>query len=200
MWFKIKKDSKIFHGPRHLFGISKLLNGSHLKKNVHDVIDRNSYFAHPENVLLSMIVDERFDVRKIEVDIILKIRNEPHPEIRTFQKPKINYNAIIYYEIINFDAENCFEPSVTKIFSNQELLECVNNKNNVIRKLLDDIPLHTQAVERAIKMVSETSTAVNGEEKQNGVVYAKIALKNLLKTENTKKDYVNFMNNNNLFE
>lgn len=67
-----------------------------------------------------------------------------------------------------FRVTEIFEPSISKNLTDAELLACVNNSNNVIRKWLDGIPIHTQAVERAIKMVSETTTAVNGEEKRNG--------------------------------
>lgn len=201
MWFKIKRDSDIFNGPRHFFWYMKAIEwlpNAH-KNIIRTVINNNSYFAHPENVLLSMLVDNQYNVRKKAVEIILRSRSETHEGVRTFKKPNLNYNASVYYEMVDFDNEEICEPSISKNLSDAELLACVNNSNNVIRQWLDGIPMHTQAVERAIKMVSETTTAVNGEEKRNGMVCSKIALKQVLKAENTKKNYIDFMKTD-LFE
>lgn len=47
-------------GPRHLFTYIKLVReyiSTNLQKNVFSSIGRNGYFAHPENVLLTMFFD-----------------------------------------------------------------------------------------------------------------------------------------------
>ena len=39
------------------------------------VLERNAYFAHPENILLGMLADENQKICQIAVDKILKIRS-----------------------------------------------------------------------------------------------------------------------------
>lgn len=46
--------------PKHLFTYIKLVReniGPNLQKNVFSSINRNGYFAHPENILLAMLFD-----------------------------------------------------------------------------------------------------------------------------------------------
>lgn len=44
------------------------------KKIIEKVIQNNAYFAHPENLLLTMLIDKRKHIREIAVKIILKVR------------------------------------------------------------------------------------------------------------------------------
>lgn len=66
LWFGIKSKSGIGNGPKHLFMMLKLIR-ENIPKNVQrlliDVVERNAYFAHSENVLLSMLVDEDSSTR-----------------------------------------------------------------------------------------------------------------------------------------
>ncbi len=60
VWFNIKKSKYFTDGPKHVFGAiqtSRFLP-ENLLQVVDPVIERNSFFAHPENLLLSMIVDK----------------------------------------------------------------------------------------------------------------------------------------------
>src|SRR5207253_1076375 len=60
-WFEIKKFQRATHGARHLHGMIKKSSflPEEFKAIVHEVIQRNSYFAHSENILLAMLEDER---------------------------------------------------------------------------------------------------------------------------------------------
>lgn len=40
---------------------------SYLKECIDAVIQRNGYFAHPDNLLLAMLTDERHDVRSLAI-------------------------------------------------------------------------------------------------------------------------------------
>ena len=46
-----------------------------LKAVVDPVIERNAYFAHPENILLCMLGDERKFIRELAMRRILKARS-----------------------------------------------------------------------------------------------------------------------------
>ena len=59
IWFSIKLAESCVDGPKHLL---KMIRYSsylplHLKNIVYEVIQRNAYFAHQENVLLAMMTD-----------------------------------------------------------------------------------------------------------------------------------------------
>lgn len=92
-----------------------------------------------------------------------------------------------------------FEPPICKQFSNDELQDFVNYKNNPIRKITEDFPSNTIAVERAVKMVTESSTLSSDLDKRNGLIHSKILLKQVLKKNDTKSDFIDFMNKD-LFE
>ena len=61
MWFAIKSHSSCKDGARHFHRMitrSRYPSEQH-KKIIDPVLRRNSYFAHPENVILAMITDHR---------------------------------------------------------------------------------------------------------------------------------------------
>ena len=76
MWFSIKSKPDLIDGPRHYFKQVQLIRI--LPKQVQDIvkenISRSAYHAHPENVLLTMLTDERQEVRTKAVELITKLR------------------------------------------------------------------------------------------------------------------------------
>ena len=78
-WFNIKQKPSCKDGPRHLFMMTKNLRyqTDELKAIADPVIQRNSYFAHPENMLLSMMTDDRPHIRELALRQILKARDQP---------------------------------------------------------------------------------------------------------------------------
>jgi len=77
MWFNIKTNSLCTNGAKHVLSSIKLSRylSNELKSVVHPVIQRNAYFAHPENLLLSLITDERQHIRELGIRRILKTRS-----------------------------------------------------------------------------------------------------------------------------
>ena len=59
-WFDIKHHSSICNGPKNFFRNAQRLNelSSSVQTIVKPVLERNAYFAHVENVLLAMLVDD----------------------------------------------------------------------------------------------------------------------------------------------
>ena len=46
-----------------------------------------------------------------------------HLSNKVFLKPQINYDANVYYNMIDWNEEGLYEPPFTKDFSDEELLE-----------------------------------------------------------------------------
>lgn len=200
MWFLIKLKPHICDGPKHFFRIITETEymPTELRNVVIGVAQRNAYFAHQENVILAMLGDENETVREMAVKSILAARRLKIPaKLRKFKLPEINFNAQVYYEMTTSNQPLNLEPPVTKGLPKSTLLECIQN-GNFIRDLIGSIPCHSQAVERSIKLVSETSKVVSGEANRNAIVYTKLASRKILPQANTKSDYKLFFEQENV--
>lgn len=94
-WFSIKTHPTCKDGARHLH---KLIAATRylpdqLKAVVDPVIQRNGYFAHPENLLLSMLTDTQQHIRELAARCILKARSIEENVLRLFEIPSINFDA-----------------------------------------------------------------------------------------------------------
>ncbi|GBN60911.1 hypothetical protein AVEN_30647-1 [Araneus ventricosus] len=82
---------------------SALYYADDLKKVVDPVIYRNAFMAHPENLLLSMLADERWHIRELAVRRIIKKRGSSSTvERRRFVVPKLNLKANQFIDMIDF--------------------------------------------------------------------------------------------------
>ena len=84
MWFAIKVNSCCKDGVKHIFQLiskSRYLS-TDLKEIVDRVIQRNSFFAHQENILIAIITDDRELVRELELQRILKARHTSQQDRR----------------------------------------------------------------------------------------------------------------------
>ena len=109
-WFDIKRSSKCQNGARYLWSMTTrsryLAEG--LKK-VHDnVIQRNAYYAHQENLLIAMITVSKSCIRELGFRRILKARGQPEKGhlIRSFKVPQINFQAADYTHSIAWNGNN----------------------------------------------------------------------------------------------
>ncbi|GBP06283.1 Protein asteroid homolog 1 [Eumeta japonica] len=113
VWFQIKTHSSCKDGSRHLWKLieSSRFLSSELKAVIDPVIQRNAYFAHPENLLLAMLTDEEKHIRELAARRILKARSSPSTGKlpRTFEVPELNFDAKSYIDLINWQETN-FDP------------------------------------------------------------------------------------------
>ncbi|GBP52809.1 WD repeat, SAM and U-box domain-containing protein 1 [Eumeta japonica] len=144
-----------------------------MKKIVDNVIQRNGYFGHPENVLVAMLGDDMESIRELAYQQILTARSETAPGIRTFKVPALNFDAEDYTQIITWQDLKITEPPLTSKLSDEALKSIVKSGLGTILKV-KKYPCHTQAVERCIKLVTEASSAVCGEHKRDGFIRARL--------------------------
>ena len=86
-------------------------------------------------------------------------------KVRKFVLPKVNFNATSYTELIDWESAKLTEPPFTLDFKEADLLAIKEAPLEV-----PHYPCHTQAVERAIKIVSEASAAVVAQEAREGFI------------------------------
>ena len=95
--------------------------------------------------------------------------------IRYCRVPKLNWGATSYYTMINLKSEATSEPPLTRNLTDAELESVIENAWQV--------PLyscHTQAVERAIKVVSDASSQVYGETERDGFIRQHVRSRKLM--------------------
>lgn len=191
VWFEIKTHPTCNDGSRSFW---KLISNSRylspeLKAVIDPVIERNAYFAHPENLLLSMLTDRKKHIRELAARRILKARNSPHLSKlpRVFEVPKINLNATSYIDLIDWQ-ENFFEPPVLRDVTDEEFLSIVESKGDENLTFLK-LPCHTQAVERSVKTVTEASMQLCDKKSREGYIKAKIEARKLMPKFESKRDF-----------
>jgi len=89
--------------------------------------------------------------------------------IQKYRLPKINFMADSYVQLIDWVESLLSEPPLTLPKSDAEV-----SAFRDVAFQVPKYPCHTQAVERAIRLVSEASTDVVGQEARNGYIRQRI--------------------------
>lgn len=187
-WFSIKCRPRCTDGPKHLLQQIKQqsLLSSVCRNITWPVVQRNAYWAHQENVLLSMLGDDDEVNRKAAVDIIKTIRKAPggsQQQVREFRPPKIKENAQTLQDLLPSIEELILEPPLTKHLSDEEL------QHLVTQPFISQIPCHSQGVERCVRTVSEASKSVYGMDARDGYIRAVIKSRDFMPSFQTKQDF-----------
>lgn len=190
MWFRIKMKPSCKDGAKHLWEtiqFSRYLSAD-LRNVVDPVIQRNGFFAHSENILLSMITDDRQHIRELGIRRILKARSQRTNEgIRIFRIPEINFDAKEYFNLI--DWTEISEPPLTFDIADDELKKMIQKNEEIATIDFPRFPSHTQAVERSVKLVTEASAAVCGANSRDGFIRARLESRKTMPNFATKSDY-----------
>jgi hypothetical protein len=86
------------------------------------------------------------------VNKILQIRAGPKLKVTPIRVPKINFGAEQWSSLVDISTMECHEPPCVRHLSNEEL-EAMRAETGVPPAF----PLHSQSVERAVKLTSEAS-------------------------------------------
>lgn len=125
-WFLVKSQPQFIHGSRHLFKYILWIRQlpTHIQMIIRPTIANNSYYFHPENILLAMITDPDHEVRYRAYECIRNARSDPTPSIREFRVPKnqINFNCDSYTNAINWDQVQITEPPCLIFSTNEDLV------------------------------------------------------------------------------
>ena len=196
MIFSIKCNWQFYYGPEHYYNLLKLsrnlFQDDHpdLLKVTCDVLTTNSYWIHPENMLLRMINDENPEVQEKALQLIQKQRiKKKNINFRKFTKPNakfINFEAQSYTELIDFDQ---YKPRMytSPPILNEYSIQDIKTKN--FGKDLLMVPCHSQHVERFVYLTSLASQNVVGHEKREAYILNKVESTSKIPTSATKEDW-----------
>ncbi|ESO06494.1 hypothetical protein HELRODRAFT_160670 [Helobdella robusta] len=170
IWFSIKQKTSFKDGAKDIFNLilfSRYLPPTNLRTIVDSVIERNAFYAHPENLLVSMLFDDRDYIRELACRRIIKARNTDNGfKQRIFKTPKLNFSAKDYTEIISWQECQVTLPPVLRDVTNDKLKKMAKDGSLKIV----DFPCHTQSVERYVKLVTEASQSVTNVNSRDGFV------------------------------
>ncbi|KAF0287675.1 hypothetical protein FJT64_013924 [Amphibalanus amphitrite] len=187
MWFTIRLNSGCTLGSKNLYRSVELLRRlpKKIQKIVRPVIQRNAYWAHPEQLLLAMVADEDDKTRQDAIHHIAGARQRQMVGVRPFKLPEINFEATHFTELIDWEQELVTEPPLLSELSGEELEAVAATPHSV-----PPYPVHTQAVERVVRTVTEASSKVLGEKARHGLITARLRHRRMLPAFTTKRDAV----------
>ena len=199
---------KLTDGARNFFYIMeriKEISSSSIQAIMKDVMQRNGFFVHSENILVAMLSDDNKNLQRIAVNKILKVREsirgkplseteiltQDHvsssslssQEVRKFQIPQIDFGAKSYNAMIDLNEGEISEPPVLRSLQHDEI-EAFRD-----HPLLFNNPCHNQTVKRHVKLVTQVSFLFSSFEKRNGSIRQKIRSRQLIKHFDTKQQY-----------
>lgn len=193
MYFGLKYRPSCTQGSIHFFNLIKY---SEILPAYSEVVkkccERNSYFAHSENVLLAMIFDNDPEIRRMGFRKILESRDSnldtEYGQVRDYIAPTIKLNCNYYYEMIDWDFPYT-EPPFTLTWSYEEI-KLLEETGGTIENDVVNIPCHIQETERHIKIVTEASKAVGTQQRRTGVVLTTMKSREKRPKTETKSDMV----------
>ena len=152
LWFSVKVESSIISGPKHLYQaiVSTRYLSQDLKAVIDPMIEQNAYFAHPENLLLAMAMDERRHVRELAFRRILKarhLRSTGKTPVRFFKVPEVNFSATDYIDIIPWQLTRLYPPPLLRHICDEHIQALIES-GSMPERDVRGFPCHTQSVER----------------------------------------------------
>lgn len=122
MLLHIRQKNFWQYGSAQTFFLIKFatkLTGDFVFPNFEQHLRKHAFYLHPENLILTMITDERIAVRNSGLRKILQIRQTVRQNtVRVFYMPEINMAANDYMELIDWNRELVTEPPLTMNISN----------------------------------------------------------------------------------
>ena len=186
-WFRFRSNPHIQDGSKNFFYLIELSRSLEAQDRdiTQNVLQYNAFWAHPENVTISMLADENEEVRRKAVNWIMKAREEfddsSHP--RQFVLPEVNFDAVDYCHMINWEAVDCTEPPLTVGMSMDDIMEAYKSP-----MILPDYPNHTQGVERAVRVVEQVAPKRVGYTARHRQILKLLKSREMVSSFNTKKD------------
>ena len=196
MWFQIKSNPKFTNGPKHLFKLMQLVENipSPDKDIAKRAVQRNAFFADPAVILTAMLESEEFVEREFAVKILSELREKPEKKpkmkllrgIRKATVPDLNWAASKWTEIIDWDKVKLRqEPRILARLTAEQLQGAL-----AAPLVFPDFPCHSQSVERTVKVVTEVTQQIFGEENQRDRIESILNCRKSRPAFEAKKNYV----------
>jgi len=124
-------------------------------------LQTNSYFAHVQNVLLGLLTDLSSSIQEIGLKI-LKVAMENEVKDRQFRAPDFNKTADSLVELLS-EKYLWTPPPILSHLSFDEICQLVRSKS--LEMTFSNITCHSKSVKRTVKLVTEASKSICGNDK-----------------------------------
>jgi len=191
MWFTVKYHELAIRGPQNLFFLmqrSELIEEEAAKAIVQRCIQRNVFYAHPENILLAELASSHKPDRIDAVQTIIEDRANHQDEassVRLFRVPELDFKATKWQLMIKWSATDTLEPPLIRNMSNSELLAVVAEP-----LIVPKFKCHTQMMERAVKEVTKASQKVVGTKRRDSTIKTSMVNRAKYPKQESKKDFI----------
>ena len=194
LYFDIKVKHNLTDAPFHILTTLRLLRKQ--PKKVQDILTfyvrKSAWYAHHENLLLSLLVSQEKNDRIFAVSQILGLRNgldTGDMSVRPRKTPIINMLAKDLKSLVSWESEKVYEPVFTCSLSIEDI------KNFVDSPLRPpEFSSHTQSTERVVKQVTEAASAVVGQAARDGYIRAKAKNREIVTVFKSKQDILEIFN------
>ena len=173
MWFGIKEKPDIQQAPFLVLRQVQLLRL--LPTATQEIITPyvKSWHAHSDSLFIAMLCSDEPELRKFAARKLLKVRNGSNRgdvSVRVFVPPPLNFNADSLRFLVDWENITITESILTSHLSLDEISNLVEKKLECPR-----FPVHTQAVERLIREVTQARGSVASYRRRDGLIHPRIS-------------------------
>ena len=177
-------------GPYHILTQLRILRTQpqKVKEAVTFYVCSGAWYAHSECIPLSLLASEDPGDRKFAVNQILKLRGKDEfgdRSVRPRITPKLNLAATTLQKLITWKAGQVQEPVFTCSMTRDDIRGFLSTPYDV-----PQYSIHTQSTERAVKQVTEASSAVVGQEARDGFIRARAHHREAMPSFRSKQDTI----------
>jgi len=144
------------------------------------------------------MTDPRLDVRENALDKILQARAEALEDtsgkVRYNIIPTLNFKAKYYWEMIDWTSVSITSPPVLRNISNEKLVAKLSDQKCSPEWEFNKFPCHTVAVERMVKLVTEASAKVYGQDSRDRYIRSTLQSRAALPKFDNKAQYKSAFN------
>lgn len=190
MYFNVKFYNSVVYGSALLLKFIRWTR--YLQPNLRNIVDgviqNNSYYAHPENILLTMLFDDRKAIRDRAIKKILHYREKLYDptKLRVYKKYILNFDATDYVNMVDMNNDDIlFEPAFTRQIPYDHLVEYLDFDEPPLAD--PQIPMHIQGTERHVQLLTSVSKRVI-EKNREGVMAVTLESRKKTPRMESKKD------------
>ena len=141
MRFQLKRSWTCQNGPKNAHKSVMLLNSLHsdLTKLVKPVIQRNSYWAHPEALARgargtchAYVQEPANRERAVSAVLQCRLREDTSGQVRPFHLPTVQWEPADYTQITDWERETISEPPITLTMSDDDIRDIVHTPLSVL--------------------------------------------------------------------
>jgi hypothetical protein len=191
VWFHVKGEKSFTKGPEILYNMIQNIkeidrtSDIQISNIVLPVLQRNAFSCLGENFLASLLYSSNENHRHVAVGKIQQIRSTPDQVLTPTRIPKLNFEAEDWSQLVDVSSINCQQPPCVQKLSDDELEAMKTEPASP-----PEFPLHSQSVERAVKLTSEASRTSYVWEKKHEYIVAKTESRSKRPEFRSKKGYV----------